>query len=124
MTGMKTSRLKLVMSVMLISSLAFPAGAEGTNTVGASSSGISTASTPSQQREEPVRDPVEVAGDALGVGPGGLVATVVGAAIYVVALPFAAISGDVRGAGRSLVGAPAAFTFKRKLGDFEHTSSQ
>jgi hypothetical protein len=66
-----------------------------------------------------VADPVEVAADALVVRPVGLASTVVGAAIYVVALPFAAIAGDVKGMGRSLVGSPARFTFKRRLGDFE-----
>jgi hypothetical protein len=64
-------------------------------------------------------DPVEVAADALVVRPLGAAATVVGAAIWVVALPFAAISGDVKSSGRTLVGVPARFTFKRKLGDFE-----
>ena len=66
-----------------------------------------------------VADPAEVAADALVVRPLGLVSTVLGAAIYVVTLPFAAIAGDVHGPARSLVGAPARFTFKRKLGDFE-----
>lgn len=66
----------------------------------------------------PPRDPVEVAADALVVRPCGLAATAVGAAVYLVALPFAAISGDVRETGRSLVGAPAKFTFQRRLGDF------
>ncbi len=68
---------------------------------------------------ERVVDPAEVAADALVVRPLGLAATAVGAAIFVVALPFAAIAGDVHGPARSLVGAPARFTFKRRLGDFE-----
>lgn len=63
-------------------------------------------------------DPAEVAADVLVVRPVGFAATVVGAAIFVVALPFAAIAGDIDGASRSLVGAPAKFTFKRKLGEF------
>lgn len=64
-------------------------------------------------------DPAEVAADALVVRPVGMAATVVGAAIFIVALPFAAIAGDVKQTSKSLVGAPAAFTFKRRLGDFE-----
>ena len=64
-------------------------------------------------------DPVAVAADALVVRPVGLAATVLGAAIFVVALPFAALSGSVKDTGRTLVGQPADFTFKRKLGDFE-----
>ncbi|MBL9129303.1 MAG: hypothetical protein JNL97_16755 [Verrucomicrobiales bacterium] len=77
------------------------------------------AATPEPAPTQRVADPVEVAADALVVRPVGLAATAVGAAIYVVALPFAAIAGDVHGPARSLVGAPARFTFKRKLGDFE-----
>lgn len=77
------------------------------------------AAAPAAQPEyERVADPGEMAADALVVRPLGLAATAVGAAIYVVALPFAAISGDVHAPARSLVGAPARFTFKRKLGDF------
>ncbi len=71
---------------------------------------------PSSRR---VVDPAEVAADVLVVRPLGIAATAVGAAIFVVALPFAAIAGDVRGTANSLVGAPARFTFKRRLGDFE-----
>ena len=66
-------------------------------------------------------DPGEVAADVLVVRPLGLAATVVGAAIFVVALPFAAIAKDVKATGSTLVGAPARFTFQRKLGDFEVT---
>ncbi|MCC7377019.1 MAG: hypothetical protein IT581_20330 [Verrucomicrobiales bacterium] len=66
-------------------------------------------------------DPVEVAADALVVRPVGIAATAVGAVIFVVALPFAAISGDVNRTGRTLVGTPARFTFKRRLGDFGGT---
>jgi hypothetical protein len=64
-------------------------------------------------------DPGEVAADALVVRPLGLAATAVGAAIFVVALPFAAIAKDVKGTGATLVGAPARVTFQRRLGDFE-----
>jgi hypothetical protein len=63
-------------------------------------------------------DPVEVAADALVVRPVGLAATAIGAAIFVVALPFAAITGDIDGTARALVDTPARYTFKRKLGDF------
>lgn len=85
----------------------------------AGASAIPVAASQAQAEREQVADPVEVAADALVVRPVGLAATVVGAAIYVVALPFAAIAGDVHGPARSLVGAPARFTFKRRLGDFE-----
>jgi len=73
----------------------------------------------SQERyREKEIDPAEMAVDGLLVRPLGLAATAVGGAIYLVVLPFAAISGDTKGPARSLVGAPARFTFQRKLGDF------
>lgn len=78
---------------------------------------VSTASTPVRHGSE-TPDAGEVAADALLVRPVSFAATAVGAAIFVVALPFAALAKDVKGTGRALVGAPAAFTFKRKLGDF------
>lgn len=64
-------------------------------------------------------DPAEVAADALVVRPVGLAATAVGAAVFVVALPFAALAKDVKGTAATLVGAPARFTFQRRLGHFE-----
>ena len=78
---------------------------------------VSTASSPVNHGSN-TPDAGEVAADALLVRPVSFAATAVGAAIFVVALPFAALSKDVKGTGRALVGAPAAFTFKRKLGDF------
>ena len=74
--------------------------------------------TPPTAADRTVPDPMEVSADALLVRPVGVAATVVGAAIYVVALPFAAIAGDIHTPAKSLVGAPAHFTFKRRLGDF------
>ncbi len=66
-------------------------------------------------------DPGVMAADVLVVRPVSFASTVVGAAIFLVALPVAAITGDVPHVGRTLVGLPADFTFKRKLGDFETT---
>lgn len=71
-----------------------------------------------ERQHDKVIDPAEVAVDGLLVRPLGLAATAVGGAIYLVVLPFAAISGDTKSPARSLVGAPAQFTFKRRLGDF------
>ncbi len=78
-----------------------------------------SALTPGGEGNGPRLDPGEVAADVLVVRPVGLAATVVGAVIFVVALPFAAIARDVKGTGDILVGAPARFTFVRKIGDFE-----
>lgn len=56
--------------------------------------------------------------DLLLVRPLGIVATVLGCAVYVVSLPFAAIGGNTKQASQKLVKEPAAFTFTRPLGEF------
>jgi hypothetical protein len=61
--------------------------------------------------------PLEVAADALVVRPACLVATVVGSAVFVVALPWAAASRSVKKAANTLVVLPANATFTRPLGD-------
>lgn len=52
------------------------------------------------------------------VRPVGIIATAVGTVFYVVSWPFAALGGNTAEAGQKLVKEPAAFTFKRPLGDF------
>jgi hypothetical protein len=64
-------------------------------------------------------DPVEVATDALVVRPVCLVATVVGSAVFVVALPWAAASKNIKKTAKALVGKPASATFTRPMGDME-----
>lgn len=56
--------------------------------------------------------------DGVVVRPLGLVATAVGAVVWVVTLPFSAIAGSVGDAGDALVNEPARFTFKRPMGVF------
>ena len=51
--------------------------------------------------------------------PLGLAATVLGTTIFLVGLPFEALSGDVSGPARRLVVEPAQFTFTRKLGEMD-----
>ena len=41
-----------------------------------------------------------------------------GTAVFIVALPFAIISGSVESVGRTLVEAPFRYTFARPIGDF------
>jgi hypothetical protein len=55
-------------------------------------------------------------GDAIIARPLGLVFTVIGAATYVVTLPFTAAGGNVKQAGKVLVAGPAMATFVRCLG--------
>jgi hypothetical protein len=52
------------------------------------------------------------------VRPVGIIATAVGAVFYVVSWPFAALGDNVDAAGQKLVKEPAAYTFKRPLGEF------
>lgn len=61
----------------------------------------------------------DMAVDLVIVRPISIVATVVGAVGFVVALPFTVPSGSVDEAARSLVAAPFEYTFNRPLGDFE-----
>jgi hypothetical protein len=61
---------------------------------------------------------LEVVGDLVLVRPGCLAVTIVGSAIFIVALPFAAASSSVRETADTLVMHPAEATFTRPLGDF------
>lgn len=56
--------------------------------------------------------------DVLVIRPLGLVATVAGAGLFVVSLPFSALGRNTDEAAGQLVGAPAKYTFARPLGDF------
>lgn len=64
-------------------------------------------------------DPVAVAADVLVVRPACFVATIVGSALFVVALPVAATSKSVKQTARALVVKPAQMTFTRPVGDME-----
>ena len=64
-------------------------------------------------------DPLEVAADAVLVRPACLVATVVGSALFVVALPWAAASKSIKKTADALVVKPANATFKRPMGDMD-----
>ncbi len=63
-------------------------------------------------------DGMTMIADGLVARPAGAAVTVVGAAAYLVTLPFSAASGSSEEAFRTLVGKPAWFTFRRRLGDF------
>lgn len=56
--------------------------------------------------------------DVVLMRPLGLAATVLGTALTVVALPFTIPSGSVGASAQELIVKPAAYTFKRPLGDF------
>lgn len=61
-------------------------------------------------------DGAAMVADLVFARPLGLAATLLGGAIFVVGLPFEAMSGDISGPARKLVGEPAEFTFTRPLG--------
>ena len=56
--------------------------------------------------------------DLLIVRPLGIVATVLGCAVFVVSLPFSALGHNTKQASQKLVKEPAEFTFARPLGAF------
>ena len=62
--------------------------------------------------------PEAMAADALIGRPLCFAATVLGAAMFVVALPVAAITKSVNKTAKTLVGTPADATFRRPLGEF------
>ena len=58
--------------------------------------------------------------DVLLMRPLGLVATTVGTAMFIVALPFTIPSRSVKVAADKLVVAPFNFTFRRPIGDMDY----
>ena len=56
--------------------------------------------------------------DLAVVRPVGIVASAVGCVIFVVSSPFSALGGNIDTASEKLIKDPAAFTFKKPLGDF------
>ena len=59
-----------------------------------------------------------MAADLLVIRPLGIVASVVGTAVFIVSIPFSALGGNTKIACQKLVQDPARFTFKRPLGEF------
>ena len=56
--------------------------------------------------------------DMVVIRPAGLVATAVGSVVWLISLPFSALGDNVDIATEKLVKEPAAYTFKRPLGEF------
>ena len=56
--------------------------------------------------------------DMVVVRPVGLVATAVGSVFWLISLPFSASGDNTETATKKLVKEPAAYTFKRPLGEF------
>lgn len=60
-----------------------------------------------------------IVADILIARPLGLAATVAGTALFLVALPFEAMSGDLKEPAGMLIEDPARYTFLRPLGEVE-----
>lgn len=60
----------------------------------------------------------KMAADLLLMRPAGIVATLAGSVIFVLALPFTMISGDTQHSLDKLIKEPGKYTFNRPLGDF------
>ncbi len=69
---------------------------------------------------EPPKDGMVIVADVLFARTTGLVAIVVGSAMWIVALPFSIPSGSVDTASQLLVVDPCKYTFVRPLGDFDY----
>ena len=63
-------------------------------------------------------DAINMASDIIFARPLGLVATIVGSALFIVSLPFSALGGNVNKASQKLVVDPFNYTFKRPLRKF------
>ena len=75
------------------------------------------ASAPHALADDPT--PESIFADVVVVRPTGVVVTVVTSAVFVVALPFAALARRIPETADSLVAKPARAMFCRPLGDFE-----
>ena len=62
---------------------------------------------------------ISVAVDAVVIRPVCLVATVLGCAFFVIALPFSASSHSIKQSADALIGEPFDATFTRPMGDFD-----
>lgn len=61
--------------------------------------------------------PEAIIADTLVARPAGIVATVAGTAVFIVALPFSLITGDTADVAEKLVAKPGRYTFTRRLGE-------
>ncbi len=64
-------------------------------------------------------DAEDIPVDVLVIRPVALVGTVLGTALFVVALPFSIPSGSVKMTAKKLIVEPFKFTFTRPLGEFD-----
>ena len=61
-----------------------------------------------------------IMGDTLFARPLGIASIGVGAAFWVVSLPFAVLSGSLHKTTETLITNPVSYTFGRRVGDFDY----
>lgn len=84
-----------------------------------------THSSASMRPDTVTGDPAsDMAADLLIVRPLGLVGTVIGAAGFVLSLPFTLPTGSAGNAAHELVRKPFEYTFDRPLGDFDRCGAE
>jgi hypothetical protein len=66
-----------------------------------------------------VDNPADIVSDVFVIRPVYFVGTVLGSAVFVVALPMSAITGSVKQNADALVVQPGKMTFTRPVGDFD-----
>ncbi|MDH4232659.1 MAG: hypothetical protein OEW04_11610 [Nitrospirota bacterium] len=62
-----------------------------------------------------------VVGDIIFARPLGLIGIVAGAGLFVISLPFAAITHSVDKTSKTLIKNPVEYTFSRPVGDFDYS---
>jgi hypothetical protein len=67
--------------------------------------------------EQQAVSPEAIVMDILVARPAGMVATVAGTAVFIVALPFSLLTGDTSDVAEELIATPARYTFTRPLGE-------
>ena len=107
--SVKTKGLSLLAATALLAVSASAAAAIDNNDASFSSEANTTPSSGA------------IAADIVLLRPLGLAGTLLGTALFVVGLPFEAISGDISGPANRLIVQPAQFTFARPLGDTGET---
>ncbi|MBI5848182.1 MAG: hypothetical protein HZB31_09595 [Nitrospirae bacterium] len=65
----------------------------------------------------------DISGDAIFARPLGILSIIGGAALWVVSLPFAVITGSVPETTETLISNPVKYTLARPVGDFDYEPS-
>jgi hypothetical protein len=62
----------------------------------------------------------EIVGDTMFARPLGVASIAGGAALWVVSLPFAVLTGSLHKTTQTLITNPVSYTFGRRVGDFDY----